>query len=60
MAWTIDLGLLVVCIAVLWALGTLLCHFLTRGVDAWVERLRTTDPERYANFVMLQEARKGR
>ncbi|MGW8431719.1 hypothetical protein ACWGJ9_11550 [Curtobacterium citreum] len=60
MVWILVLAALVVIVAAMWALGSLLCRLITRAVDSWAERLRVTDPERYANFVMLQEARKGR
>ena len=60
MTWFIDLALLVICVAAMWGLGALLIRVIDRALTRWAERLRTTDPERYANFVMLQESRKGR
>jgi hypothetical protein len=59
MAWFIDLAVLAVCAAALWGLFSLLSRILTWADDRWAERLRETDPERYANYIMLREARKG-
>jgi len=60
MVWFISLIELVVGVAALWGLGALISRVIDRALTRWIERLRTTDPERYANFVMLQESRKGR
>lgn len=60
MVWFVALIQLVAGVAVLWGLGALIVHLIDGALNRWVERLRTADPERYANFVMLQESRKGR
>jgi hypothetical protein len=54
------LATFVACFAVAWGVASLLSLAGIRAIDAWTDRLKVTDPDRYTNIVMLREARNGR